>query len=564
MKGMGASPGIAIGKAFIKKDEINIVKELIQDINKEIDRFYRSLEQAKIQIQELWKVTETKMGKKEADIFEAHLLILEDPEVKDKIVNVIKNEGVNAEWAISLVIEEYRVVFEAIDDEYLKERIVDLKDVANRMIKNLLGVGDLDYENMEEPVIIIAKDLTPSDTAQIPKEKVLGLITEEGGTTSHTAIISNILEIPAIVGCSGLKEIKNGDMMAMDGETGEVYVNPNKEIKQLFDNRQKAHEEYKKGLTKYIGKESITKDGHRVEIACNIKDPQDLDLVLKNDGEGIGLFRSEFLYMDRKMPPTEDEQFESYKIVAEGMKGKPVIIRTLDVGGDKQIEYLNLPKEDNPFLGYRAIRYCLDKEEIFQTQLKAILRASAFGKVKIMFPMIASVEEIIEAKNQLNIAKMELKNNNIEHDDNMEIGIMIEIPSAAIISDQLAEEVDFFSIGTNDLIQYTIAVDRMNPKISNLYTPFHPAVLRLIKLVIDHAHQANKWVGMCGEAAGNELLAPLFIAMGIDELSVSPPLVLKTRKLVHQLNKADLSKEITKILKLKSADEVRQYLIKIN
>ena len=561
MKGIGASPGVAIGKAYVKNDQIQINRYEIVCEKQEVFALHEAVEKSRHQIEEIIERTEKSIGETEAAIFKAHLLILQDPEIIDKAIDKIRRDKVNGAWALKEVVDEFVAVFQAMEDPYIKERIGDLRDVTMRIIRNLLGLKAYDYSQMMEPMILVAHDVTPSDLSQIPSDKILGLITEQGGVTSHTAILSRILGIPGIVGVAGVVDcIKDEILIAMDGDTGEFLVDP-KEIELRPYKEKKERQEQQNGqLKNYVGQKSKTKDGKEIEIGCNIGSPDDLEQVLRHDGEGIGLYRSEFLYMHRNHTPTEEEQFEAYRRVAEGMKGKAVIIRTLDIGGDKQISYFNFPKEENPFLGFRAIRYCLAEEEIFQTQLRAILRASAYGNVKIMFPMISSVEEVRKAKQEIDKAKSELMKRGIVYDEGIQIGIMIEIPAAALISDKLAEEVDFFSIGTNDLIQYTLAVDRMNQKIAHLYSAYHPAVLRLIKMTIDNGHNKGIWVGMCGEAAGDERLVPLLLGMGLDELSVSPPMVLKLRSFIHRLNEAEMKKHVDRVLDLPHGEAVLDYI----
>jgi phosphotransferase system enzyme I (PtsI) len=428
-----------------------------------------------------------------------------------------------------------------------------------------MGLKGAEFCSMKEPGIVIAEELTPSDMTKLDPAWVKGIITESGGVTSHTAIISRVMGIPAVVGAQGiLSKVNNEDMVIIDGCSGEILIRPDKAVIEAYQSKLLLERQEQEQLQAYIGKKTISKDGYEISIGCNIGSPKDLEAVLRNDGEGIGLFRSEFLYMDRNAMPDEEEQLAAYKAAAEALDGKAVIIRTLDIGGDKELPYMKLPKEDNPFLGYRAIRYCLEEKDMFRTQLRAILRASSFGKVKIMLPMICSVEEVRKARILLQESMRELDSNAYAYDKDIELGIMIETPAAAMISDVLAKEVDFFSIGTNDLTQYTLAVDRMNSRIASLYTPYHPAVLRSIKLIADNAKEAGIEVGMCGEAAQDELLAPVFMGMGLDELSVSPPQVLKIRKLINSLNKKEWEVHAAKLLKLPDPEEIQRYLKAIN
>jgi len=564
MKGIGVSPGIVIGKVLLKEEKkIIIEKKGITSYEEEIKRYKVAMENSKSEIQDIYNNVLKNIGEKEATIFEAHLMILEDPEMLEQIEKKIQDDKVNAEWALKEISEMFIAMFDAMDNEYMKERAADIKDVTSRIMKKLLNIEEVNFGQLANEVIIVANDLTPSDTSQIDKKKVLGFITEIGGRTSHSAIMARTLEIPAIVAVKDItKKVKNGDLIVFDGEEGLIFVNPDEKIVKQYEEKKLEYNKSQQALSLLIGKESTTLDGKTVELAGNIGTPKDLSSVIGNDCEGIGLFRSEFLYMDRTSAPTEEEQFAAYKEVAQKMNNKPVVIRTLDVGGDKELDYLNLPKEMNPFLGYRAIRVCLDKVDIFKTQLRAILRASAFGNVKIMFPMISSIEELRAAKVILQEVKEELLKENIVFNEKLEVGIMVEIPAAAIISDLFAKEVDFFSIGTNDLIQYTTAVDRMNEKISHLYNPFHPALLRLVKMVIDSAHKENKWVGMCGEVAGDPKLIPILIGMGLDEFSMSPISILKARGIIRSISQEKMKALAEQVVNLPTAEDVEKFIEK--
>lgn len=562
MKGLGVSPGIGIGKAFvIEKKSMEVLKVNVEDAEKEINKLKSAIELGKSQLNDLYTKTLNEVGEKEAQIFKSHEMMLEDETFISEVETRIKNEKVNAEYALKEVSVYYIKMFDNIEDEYLRERAEDIKDVMTRVIKIILGIKNEDYSMLEKDTIIVAKDLTPSDTAQLEKDKVAAMITEMGGKTSHAAIIARIMGIPTVVGLENItQKIKDNDIIICDGKTGKVIINPNE--KQLFFYTQKKErlEEINNELKKQAGLPTISKDGFKVALSANIGTPHDVDMVLENDAEGIGLFRSEFIFMNRECQPSEDEQFEEYKEVLQKMGDKPVVIRTLDIGGDKNVPYFDIPAEMNPFLGYRAIRLCLGNVDVFRTQLRAILRASVYGNVKIMFPMISTMKELRDAKKILEKAKQELINDGIPFKDNIEIGIMIEIPSAAIISDLLAKEVDFFSIGTNDLIQYTLAVDRLNSKLSHLYSQYHPAMLRLIKGIIDNAHKAGIWVGMCGEAAGDPKLIPIFLGMGLDEFSMNSPTILSSRYIIRNLNKNEMEKIAEGTLNMETAVEVEDYL----
>ena len=561
-KGIAASSGVSICKALVLKEvKYNIEKKNIENVPKEIDSLHAALKLSREQLSNVKKITENKMGKDNAEIFEAHLLMLDDPELIGEIEGKIKNESLNAEFAVKSTVETFVSIFEQMDNEYMRERAADIRDIGKRLLNNLLGVVHRSISDLEDKCIIVTKDLTPSDTAQMDHEKVLGIVTDIGGSTSHSAIMARSLEIPAVVGLGNISEVvKEGDLLIIDGDEGLVIINPDIETLQRYKDKHEKNEQAKQELKKLMDTESITIDGRKVELAGNIGTPDNVLGVLKNGGEGIGLFRTEFLYMNKENFPSEEEQFNAYKAVLEGMRGKPVVIRTLDIGGDKKLSYLSIDEEMNPFLGYRAIRLCLDRKDIFKTQLRALLRASVYGNLKIMFPMISGLEELREAKAITWEVKQELIKEKIEVSEDIELGIMIEIPSAAVISDILAKEVDFFSIGTNDLIQYTVAVDRMNQKISYLYDPFNPAVLRLIKNVIDNAHKEGKWVGMCGEMAGDTRLTPVLLGFGLDEFSMSPSSILKVRKCITNFEYTKVKEVSDHILKLGTAREIENYI----
>lgn len=562
MKGLGVSPGIGIGKAFvIEKKSMEILKNNVEDAEKEIQKLRNAIELGKSQLNDLYTKTLNEVGEKEAQIFRSHEMMLEDETFISEVETRINNEKVNADYALKEVSLHYIKMFDNIEDEYLRERAEDIRDVMNRVIKILLGVKNEDYSKLEKGTIIVAKDLTPSDTAQLEKDNVAAMITEMGGKTSHAAIIARIMGIPTVVGLENIiQKIKDNDLVICDGKTGKVIINPNEKQLSFYTQKKEKLEEINNELKKQAGLPTISKDGFKVALSANIGTPHDVDMVLENDAEGIGLFRSEFIFMNRECQPSEDEQFEEYKEVLQKMGDKPVIIRTLDIGGDKNVPYFDIPAEMNPFLGYRAIRLCLGNVDVFRTQLRAILRASVYGNVKIMFPMISTMKELKDAKKILEKAKQELIKDGIPFKDDIEIGIMIEIPSAAIISDLLAKEVDFFSIGTNDLIQYTLAVDRLNSKLSHLYSQYHPAMLRLIKGIIDNAHKAGIWVGMCGEAAGDPKLIPIFLGMGLDEFSMNSPTILSSRYIIRNLNKNEMEKIAEGTLNMETAVEVEDYL----
>lgn len=564
-KGTGASPGIALGRALvIEHSELVIEKKTIENIDEEIQKLESAV---KVSKEELTKVKEkalAELGEHEAEIFEAHLLVLEDPELIGSAISKIRDEKVNADYALNEIKEMFVVMFESMDNEYMRERAADIKDVTNRVLRHILGIKVVDLAGLDEEVVLIAHDLTPSDTATMNKNMVLGFLTDIGGRTSHTAIMARTLEIAAVVGLNDItKKVKDGDYIVFNGDTGEVIVNPDEETKAKYASLKEEFEEYRKSLELLKGQASITTDGRHVELAGNIGSPNDVEGLIKNDAEGVGLYRTEFLYMDKEDSfPTEEEQYEAYKAVLEGMNNKPIVIRTLDIGGDKELPYFEMEAEMNPFLGYRAIRLCLDRKDIFKTQLRALYRASVHGKLRIMFPMISSLEELLDAKEVIKEVLKELDAENIAYSNDVEVGMMIEIPSAAVISDVLAKHVDFFSIGTNDLIQYTCAVDRMNQKISHLYNQFNPAVLRLIKMVIDNAHKEGKWVGMCGESAGDQRMIPILLGFGLDEFSMSPISILPARKLITSLSYADMQKFADEVLAMGTAKEIKEYVDK--
>lgn len=557
-KGIGASSGIAIGKAFVlEKETLSIQRTTIENVENENEKLQKALALSKQQIEAIQK----KSDDEQKSILNAHLMILEDPELISNVEGKISSEKLNVEAALEDVLNMFASIFESMEDEYMKERAADIRDVGQRLMMNLFGKEMLNLAELQESVIIVAHDITPSDTAQMDKEKVIGFITDIGGRTSHSAIMARTMEIPAIVGLGNITEnVKTGDFLIFDGSEGIVMVNPDLSIIDEYEVKKEKEIAEKRELKKLVDSDTISRDGRRVELGANIGNPKDAKKANENGAEGIGLYRTEFLYMDRTSIPTEEEQFQAYKEVLEIMGERPVVIRTLDIGGDKELPYLNLPKEMNPFLGYRAIRICLEEKDIFRTQLRALLRASVYGNLKIMYPMISSLEEIRQANEILEEVKRDLEKDKIEYSSHIEVGIMIEIPAAAIISDMLAKEVDFFSIGTNDLIQYTTAVDRMNEKISYLYNPFNPAVLRLINMVIKNGHEAGIWVGMCGEVAGDSRLIPILLGMGLDEFSMSAGSILPARKQIQGLSYEEMEELANKVLVMNTADEIENYM----
>ncbi|UOE56942.1 phosphoenolpyruvate--protein phosphotransferase [Cytobacillus oceanisediminis] len=560
LNGIAASSGIAIAKAYrLVEPDLSFDRKTVENAEQEVERFQSALAESKGELEVIRDNAHKELGADKAAIFDAHLLVLSDPELISPIEDKIKTDKVNAESALKETADMFITMFEQMDNEYMKERAADIRDVTKRVLSHLLGVQIANPSMIAEEVIIIAEDLTPSDTAQLNRQFVKGFTTDIGGRTSHSAIMARSMEIPAVVGTKeSTKQIKNGDLVIVDGLKGLVHINPTPEAVAEYKEEHRKFEDQKAEWAKLVNEKSVTADGHHVELAANIGTPKDLKGVVENGGEGIGLYRTEFLYMGRDQLPTEEEQFESYKAVLEGMSGKPVVVRTLDIGGDKELPYLNLPKEMNPFLGFRAIRLCLEEQEMFRTQLRALLRASTYGNLKIMFPMIATLDEFRQGKAILEEEKQKLVSEGSEVADNIEIGIMVEIPSTAVMAEQFAKEVDFFSVGTNDLIQYTMAADRMNERVSYLYQPYNPAILRLVKMVIGAAHKEGKWAGMCGEMAGDETAIPLLLGLGLDEFSMSATSILKARSQISHLNKKDMEALAEKALHMNTAEEVVQ------
>lgn len=563
ISGIAASSGIAIAKAYrLIEPELSVEKRTVEDVEAEISRFKEAIQKSTAELEIIRNKAEQDLGADKAAIFDAHLLVLSDPELLSPVQDKIQSEKVNAESSLQEIAGMFISMFEQMDNEYMKERAADIRDVTKRVLSHLLGIHIPNPSMIAEEVIIIAEDLTPSDTAQLNPFYVKGFTTDIGGRTSHSAIMARSLEIPAVVGAKTVTaSIENGDMIIIDGLNGEVHINPTPELVKRYEEIQKNYASQKAEWAKLVHEETVTKDGHQVELAANIGTPKDLQGVHKNGGEGIGLYRTEFLYMGRTEMPSEEEQFEAYKTVLEGMAGKSVVVRTLDIGGDKELPYLQLPKEMNPFLGYRAIRLCLNEQEIFRTQLRALLRASIYGNLKIMFPMIATLTEFREAKAVLEEVRQELLEKDIPVAEKIEIGIMVEIPSTAVMADVFAKEVDFFSIGTNDLIQYTMAADRMNERVSYLYQPYNPAILRLVKMVIDAAHKEGKWAGMCGEMAGDEVAVPILIGLGLDEFSMSATSILKARSLIRKLSLEEMKKLSEEVLTMDTNDQVKEAVL---
>ena len=558
IKGIAASNGIAIAKAFkLIEPELTVVKATISDVEAEINLYKEALVKTTEELQKIKVKAAQNLSEEEAAVFDAHINMANDPELLSQTTDKIKSESVNAAYAFDEVSNMFIMMFESMDNEYFRERAADIKDIKKRILAHLLGVKVNDPSTIDEQVVIIAEDLTPSDTAQLDRNFVKGFATNIGGRTSHSAIMARSLEIPAVVGTKTiLEDVKDGDMIILDGLEGNVIVNPTAEQVAHYEEVAKQYEAQKAEWAKLKNEKTVSKDGQHVELAANIGTPKDVEGVLANGGEAVGLYRTEFLYMGRDNFPTEEEQFEAYKAVLEAMGDKPVVVRTLDIGGDKELPYLHLPKEMNPFLGYRAIRLCLDDTDLFRTQLRALLRASAYGKLRIMFPMIATLNEFRSAKALLLEEKAKLVAEGVTVSEEIEVGMMVEIPSAAVLADQFAKEVDFFSIGTNDLIQYTMAADRMNEKVSYLYQPYNPSILRLVKMVIDAAHKEGKWTGMCGEMAGDQTAIPLLLGLGLDEFSMSATSILPARSLISKLSKAEMAELAQKALNMSTVEEV--------
>lgn len=559
IKGIAASDGVAIAKAYllVEPDLTFDKSEKVTDVEGEVAKFNNAIEASKVELTKIRNNAEVQLGADKAAIFDAHLLVLDDPELIQPIQDKIKNENANAASALTDVTTQFVTIFESMDNEYMKERAADIRDVSKRVLSHILGVELPNPSMIDESVVIVGNDLTPSDTAQLNKEFVQGFATNIGGRTSHSAIMSRSLEIPAIVGTKSItQEVKQGDMIIVDGLNGDVIVNPTEDELIAYQDKRERYFADKKELQKLRDADTVTVDGVHAELAANIGTPNDLPGVIENGAQGIGLYRTEFLYMGRDQMPTEEEQFEAYKEVLEAMDGKRVVVRTLDIGGDKELSYLNLPEEMNPFLGYRAIRLCLAQQDIFRPQLRALLRASVYGKLNIMFPMVATINEFREAKAILLEEKENLKNEGHDISDDIELGIMVEIPATAALADVFAKEVDFFSIGTNDLIQYTLAADRMSERVSYLYQPYNPSILRLVKQVIEASHKEGKWTGMCGEMAGDETAIPLLLGLGLDEFSMSATSILKARRQINGLSKNEMTELANRAVDCATQEEV--------
>ena len=561
LKGIAASAGYAIARVYkLEQPVVTIEKKEGVEPTTEIAKFDAALSKTKADIEAIKAQAEGKLSDEELAVFDAHLMMASDPEIEGQIKSMIENDHVNAENAADTVAANTVAMFESMDNDYFRERAADVKDVTFRLKCNLLGVLIPNLSLVDEDSIIVAHDLTPSDTAQL-NQYAKGFATAIGGRTSHSAIMARSLEVPAVVGCAGVMEAcQHGDLMILDAVNGEVIVNPDEATIKEYEAKAQAYKEEKEALKVLLHAETITVDGHQVELAGNIGTPKDVEGVINNGGEGVGLYRTEFLYMNSQEFPTEDEQFEAYKTVLEGMNGKKVVVRTLDIGGDKKLSYFTFPEEMNPFLGYRAIRLCLDRKDIFRTQLRALIRASKYGKLCIMFPMIATLDEFREAKGVFEEEKAKLIAEGVEVSDSIEVGMMVEIPAAAVNADNFAKEADFFSIGTNDLVQYSMAADRMSEKVSYLYQPLNPSLLRLIKMTIDGAHKNGRWVGMCGEMAGDAMAAPVLLGLGLDEFSMSATSILPARKMINSLKKSEMEEMANKALTLATSSEVTQLI----
>ncbi len=558
LKGIAASAGVSVAKVYKLETPSVVIEKKTGVVADEVAKFEAALAKTTKDIEGVKERAAKRLSDEELAVFDAHLMMANDPELANQIKAMIESDSVNAEYATDQVANQMVAMFESMDNDYFRERAADVKDVTFRLKCNLLGLEIPDLTAIAEPTIIVAHDLTPSDTAQL-NEFVKGFATEIGGKTSHSAIMANSLEIPAVVGCPGvLSACNNGDVMALDALDGEVIVNPDEATIAKYEEKAEAYKKEKEELKVLVDQETVTLDGHKVDIAGNIGGFKDVAGVNDNGGEGVGLFRTEFLYMDSDHFPTEDEQFEAYKQVLEGMNGKRVVVRTLDIGGDKRLSYYEFPQEMNPFLGYRAIRLCLAEQDVFRTQLRALCRASVYGKLAIMFPMIATVNEFRQAKGIFEDVKAELINEGVQVADDIEVGMMVEIPAAAVLADQFSKYADFFSIGTNDLIQYSMAADRMSEHVSYLYQPMNPSILRLVKMTIEGAHKNGSWVGMCGAMAGDPISAPVLLGLGLDEFSMSATQILQARKIINNMTFEDAKKLAAECVEKDTMEEVTE------
>ncbi|WP_315324511.1 phosphoenolpyruvate--protein phosphotransferase [Fusobacterium pseudoperiodonticum] len=559
IKGIPASPGIAIGKAFLyKENNLEILEKSILSKEEELERLIKGREVAKKQLEEIKENTLKKLGKDKADIFEGHITLLEDEELFSEIDSKISENKCTAEFALNEAIDEYANMLANLEDAYFKERAGDLRDIGKRWLYGIMNIQVVDLSKLEPETIIVARELNPSDTAQINLENVLAFVTEIGGKTAHSSIMARSLELPAVVGVGAvLEDLEDKQIIIVDALNGEVIVNPDEETLKIYREKRENFLKEKEELKALKDKEAVSKDGTKVDVWGNIGSPNDLKGIISNGGFGIGLYRTEFLFMEKDSFPTEDEQFEAYKIVAEGLKGYPVTIRTMDIGGDKSLPYMELPQEENPFLGWRAIRVCLDRQEILKTQFRALLRASKYGQIKVMLPMIMDIEEVRKTRAIFENCKKELREEGIEFDEKIMLGIMVETPAVAFRAKHFAKECDFFSIGTNDLTQYTLAVDRGNEKIANLYDTYNPAVLQAIKMLIDGAHEGGIKISMCGEFAGDENAVAILFGMGLDSFSMSGISIPRVKRILMKLDKKECEKLVERILELSTASEIK-------
>ena len=559
LKGIATSSGIAIGKVYKLEQPKIVLSEIKQAQEEALEIFEKAMQKTISDIELIKEKASATLKPEELAIFDAHLMMAQDPEFRDQIIARIK-EGLNADQATKEISDMMIGMFESMDDAYFKERAADIKDVSFRLLCNILGLNIPDLTTINEEVVIVAEEMTPSDTAQLNKKYALGFVTEIGGKTSHAAIMAVALGLPAVVGCTGvMAACKHGDTIILDAKAGDVIINPTEEELKLYEDKRKKFLEEKEALQVLLDKPTISTDGHQVELVANIGSPKDMDNVIANGAEGVGLYRTEFLYMESTDDfPSEDDQYEAYKVVLERAQGKRVVVRTLDIGGDKKLPYFEFDPEMNPFLGYRAIRLCLDRKDIFKTQVRALLRASVYGKLAIMFPMIATIDEFKNAKQFVLDTKEELLKEGVKVSDDIEIGMMVEIPATAVLADEFAKYADFFSIGTNDLIQYSMAADRMSEKVAYLYQPLNPSILRLIKMTIDGAHSQGRWCGMCGEMGGDPMAAPVLLGLGLDEFSMSATKILPTRKIITSLSKKEMEELADKALKCHTEPEVTE------